>query len=76
MKLGYDVFATGTDKEYLREEFEFQKGTPLIVKLGTFYGQGTRTMTALADVTLTGAELVMIGWVSYAHFCPQLPDMI
>lgn len=45
--------------ENLQEQCEVQKGTLLLVKLGTFYGQGTRTMAALADVTLTEAGLVM-----------------
>jgi hypothetical protein len=30
------VFATGSYAENLREQFEVQKGTLLIVKLGTF----------------------------------------
>ena len=63
MKLGWDVFITGSDVENLREQFEVQKGTLLLVKLGTFYGQGTRTMAALADVTLTEAGLVMIDFL-------------
>ena len=33
-------FTTGSDVENLREQFEVQKGTLLLVKLGTFYGQG------------------------------------
>ena len=33
MKIGYDVFATGSDVENLREQFEVQKGTLLLVKL-------------------------------------------
>ena len=37
-------FTFGSDVENLIEEFEVQKGTQLLVKLGTFYGQGTRTV--------------------------------
>jgi hypothetical protein len=33
-------FATGFDVATFREEFKVQKGTLLLVKLGTFYGQG------------------------------------
>ena len=43
-------FSTGSDVENLREQFEVQKGTLLLVKLGTLYGQGTRTRVTLADV--------------------------
>ena len=57
VKLGSGVFTSDSDVENLREQFEVQKGTLLLVKLGTFYGQGTRTMAALADVSLTEA-----GW--------------
>ena len=64
----------GSDVENLREQFEVQKGTLLLVKLGTFYGQGTRTMAALADVTLTEAGPVTIDFL--CPFCPQLPDVI
>ena len=63
MKLGWDVFATGSDIENLREEFEVQEGTVLLVKLGTFYGQGTRTMAALTDVILAEAGLVIIDFL-------------
>mgnify|MGYP006924266886 CR=1 FL=1 len=59
MKVGCYVFVTGSDVENLREQFEVQKGTLLLVKLGTFYGQGTRTMATLAEATLTEAGLVM-----------------
>jgi hypothetical protein len=48
------------DVENLKEQYEVQKGTLLFIKLGTFYGQGTKTMAALAEVTLTEARLVMI----------------
>lgn len=43
----------------LRKQFKVQKGTVLF-KLRTFYCQGTRTMAALTEVTLTEAGLVMI----------------
>jgi hypothetical protein len=52
--------ASGSNAENLREPFEIQKGTLFLVKLGTIYGEGTRTMAALADVTLTEAGLVMM----------------
>lgn len=56
--VGWDVFITGSDvKKNHREQFKVQKGSLLLVKLGTFYGQGTRTMVALAEVTLTEAGL-------------------
>ena len=61
-------FATGFDVATFREEFKVQKGTLLLVKLGTFYGQGIRTMSALAKVNLTEARLVMM--ITYNHFCP------
>ena len=35
----------------------------LLVKLGTLYGQGTRTMAALADMTLTEAGEQMIDFL-------------
>jgi hypothetical protein len=35
----------------------------LLVELGTFYDQGTRTMTALADMTLTEAGLMIIDFL-------------
>ena len=50
--------------ENLREQFEVQKGTLLFVKLGTFYGQGIRTMAALPDVSLTEAGLVMVDFLN------------
>ena len=59
MKLGGDVFTTDSDVENLRKQSEVQKVALLSIKLGTFYGQGTRTMAALADVTLTEAGLVI-----------------
>jgi hypothetical protein len=65
VKLGGDVFTTDSDVENLRKQSEVQKGTHLIVKLGTVYGQGTRTMAALADVTLAEAGLVMIFFFSF-----------
>ena len=63
MKLGWDVFTTGSNVKPLREQYEVQKGTLLLVKRGTLYGQGTRTMAALADVTLTEAGLVVIDFL-------------
>ena len=57
----------------LKEQFEVQKGTLLLVKLGTLYGQGTETMAALAEVTLTEAGPVIN--ISYTNFCPQLPHV-
>jgi hypothetical protein len=72
VKLGEDVFATGSDIETLREEFEVQKDTLFSVKLGTLDGQGSRTMAALADVTLTEVGLVIIDFLH--PFGPQLPD--
>jgi hypothetical protein len=36
-----------------------QKSTLSLVMLGNSYGQGTRTMAALADMTLTEAGLVI-----------------
>ena len=71
MKLGCNVFTAGSDvkKKNLREQSEIQKDTLLIDKLGTFYGQGTRTMAALADMTLTEAGLVMMDFL-----CPFLPS--
>ena len=44
----------------LGNNMKFRKAHSL-VKLGTLYGQGTRTMAALADLTLTEAGLVMSG---------------
>ena len=58
VKLGC-VFATGSVIDNLRENFKVQKITVLIVKLGTFYGQGTKTMASLTDNTLTEAGLVI-----------------
>jgi hypothetical protein len=72
MKLGWDVFTTGSDVENLRKQFEAQKGTLLLVE--TFNDQGRRTMAALTDMTRTKARLVMTD--SLNHVCPQLPDMI
>ena len=76
MKLGWDAFTTGFDVENPRKQFIVQKGIHLLIKLETFYGQGTRTMTALADMTLTEAGLVIIDTQFYTHFCPQLHAMI
>lgn len=59
MKLSRLVFTTVSDVENLRKQFEVQKDTLLLVKLGTFYDQGTRTMAALAGMTLTEAGLVI-----------------
>ena len=42
----------------LGNNMKFRKAHSL-VKLGTLYGQGTRSMAALADLTLTEAGLVM-----------------
>ena len=50
-------------KRNLREQLEVQKGMFLLVELGTFYDQGTRTMTALADMTLTEAGLMIIDFL-------------
>ena len=63
MKLGWDIFTASSDVENLRKQFEVRKDTHLLVKLGTFYSQGTRTMAALADVTLTEAGLVIIDFL-------------
>jgi hypothetical protein len=49
VKVGCYVFVTGSDVENLRQQFEAQKGTLSLVKWGTCYGQGPRTMAALAD---------------------------
>ena len=68
------MFAPGSEVKHLRKQFEVQKGTLLIVKLGTFYGQGTKTTFALADVTLTKAGLAIL--TSYTHVYPLFPDMI
>jgi hypothetical protein len=51
-----------------------QKGTLLIIKLGTFYGQGTKTMAALGDMTLTEVGLVMIGFLY--SFLPSVSFLI
>jgi hypothetical protein len=53
-------FTADSDIEHLRGQFEVQKGTFLLVELWTLYGQGTRTMAAVADVALTEAGLMMI----------------
>ena len=66
-KVSLRCFASGFDVENVREKFKVQKGTLLLVKLGTSYGQGTRTMAALADVTLTEAGLVIIDFL-YSFF--------
>lgn len=42
----------------LGNNMKFRKAHSL-VKLGSLYGQGTRTMAALADLTLIEAGLVM-----------------
>ena len=59
VKLGLDVFTTGSDVENLRKEFEVQEGTFIRAKLETFYGQERRTMAVLA-VILTEVGLVII----------------
>ena len=74
VKLGSGVFTSDSDVENLMKQFEVQKGTLLLVKLGTSYGQGTKTTFALADVTLTKAGLAIL--TSYTHVYPLFPDMI
>jgi hypothetical protein len=34
MELGWDVFTTGSDVKNLREQYEIEKGTLLLIKLG------------------------------------------
>lgn len=53
----FSLLALILKKKNLREQFKVQKGAPLLVKLGTFYGQGTRRMATLAEVTLTEVGL-------------------
>ena len=60
VKLDWDVFTTGSDVENFRKQYEVQKGTLISQAMGLFYGQGTRTMAALADVTLAQAGLAII----------------
>ena len=63
MKLGWDVFTISSDVENLRAQFKLQRGTLLLGKLGTLFDQGTRTMAALADVTLTEAGMVIVDFL-------------
>jgi hypothetical protein len=41
------IWLTNFNVENLREQFEVQKGTFLLIKLGTSYGRGTSKMAAL-----------------------------
>lgn len=52
MKLGQDVFTTVSEVE---DKLKLRKAHSLVM-LGTLYGQGTRTMADVADVTLTEAD--------------------
>lgn len=73
VKLGLDVFTTDSNIENCKQ-IDVQKGTFLLLKVGAFYGQGTKTMAALANATLTQTVLVMIFFIPI--FCLQVPDMI
>jgi hypothetical protein len=48
----------------------------LLFKLGTLYGQGTRTMAALADVTLTEAGLMIIDLLYPCLSCASSYDLL
>jgi hypothetical protein len=50
-------------KKKKKKKKNLKKATLLLVKLGTFYGQQTRTMAALAEMTLTEARLVIIDFL-------------
>ena len=73
-KLGRDVLLLVVMQKLLGNKCEVHKGTLLSVRVGTIYDQRTRTMAALAGLTLIEARLVIID--SYTYFCLQLPDMI
>lgn len=82
-EIGLRCFCYWLDVENFRAYSEVQKGRLLLVKLGAFYGQGTRTMTSLADVTLTMTQLVMVDFLyqlmpptsCYDSFCGLKVDM-
>lgn len=59
----------------LRKQFEVKKGILLLVKIGSFYGWGTRTMTVLADLTFFEAGLVLINF-SYQYFALSLVEFL
>ena len=59
MKPGRDGFARGFDVGNLREQFEVQNGTLLIVQQRTFLRSGNKN-NGSTDVTLTKAGLVVI----------------
>ena len=56
-------FATGFDVATFREEFKVQKGTLLLLNLGTYYSQRTRIMAVLADMTLKESGLLIIDFL-------------
>jgi hypothetical protein len=67
VKLGYDVSATDSDIENLREQFEVQKGTLLLVKQGTFMVREQEQWQHWGTC-LTEAGLLMVDFL-YPFLC-------
>lgn len=66
------IFTTVSDVKNLREQCEVQKGT-LLVKLGTFYSQGTRTVSLFSDVITSHWGWTGDNWFHISFFAFSFP---